>query len=77
MLRKMIDSLREMGHRRLVKQASLRRAFKPLLGAAASDESIEVALRNLRARSLVATGAPGVLTHQLFRKAVEASPVKG
>ena len=62
MLQKVTDSLRKMGDKRPSKQASLRRALKPLLGAAASDESIEVALRNLMARSVVAIGASGVVT---------------
>jgi NTP pyrophosphatase (non-canonical NTP hydrolase) len=77
MLQKMTDSLRKMGDKRPSKQASLRRALKPLLGAAASDESIEVALRNLMARSVVAIGASGVVTYPQFGKAVEASPAKG
>jgi NTP pyrophosphatase (non-canonical NTP hydrolase) len=77
MLQKMTDSLRKMGDKRPGKQASLRRALKPLLGVAASDESIEVALRNLMARSVVAIGASGVVTYPQFGKAVEASPAKG
>ncbi len=77
MLQKMTDSLRKMGDKRPGKQASLRRALKPLLGTAASDESIEVALRNLMARSVVAIGASGVVTYPQFGKAVEASPAKG
>jgi NTP pyrophosphatase (non-canonical NTP hydrolase) len=77
MLQKMTDSLRKMGDKRPGKQASLRRALKPLLGAAASDESIEVALRNLMARSVVAIGASGVVTYPQFGKAVEVSPAKG
>ena len=76
MLQKMTDSLRKMGDKRPGKQASLRRALKPLLGAAASDESIEVALRNLMARSVVAIGASGVVTYPQFGKAVEAGPAK-
>ena len=77
MLQKMIDSLRKMDDKRPGKQASLRRALKPLLGAAASDESIEVALRNLMARSVVSIGVSGVVTYPQFGKAVEASPAKG
>jgi NTP pyrophosphatase (non-canonical NTP hydrolase) len=77
MLQKMTDSLRKMGDKRPGKQASLRRALKPLLGVAASDESIEVALRNLMARSVVAIGATGVVTYPQFGAAVEASPAKG
>jgi NTP pyrophosphatase (non-canonical NTP hydrolase) len=77
MLQKMTDSLRKMGDKRPSKPASLRRALKPLLGAAASDESIEVALRNLMARSVVAIGASGVVTYPQFGKGVEASPAKG
>ena len=79
MLQKMTDSLRKMGDKRPGKQGSLRRALKPLLGAAASDESIEVALRNLMARSVVAIGASGVVTYPQFRfgKTVETSPAKG
>ena len=77
MLQKMTDSLRKMGDKRPGKQASLRRALKPLLGAATSDESIEVALRNLMARSVVAIGASGVVTYPQFGKAVEVSPAKG
>ena len=73
----MTDSLRKMGDKRPGKQASLRRALKPLLGAAASDESIEVALHNLMARSVVAIGASGVVTYPQFGKAVEASFAKG
>ena len=77
MLQKMTDSLRKMGDKRPSKEASLRRALKPLLGAAASDESIEVALRNLMAGSVVAIGASGVVTYPQFGKAVGASPAKG
>ena len=77
MLQKMTDSLRKMGDKRPGKQASLRRALKPLLGAAASDESIEVALRSLIARSVVAIGASGIVTYPQFGKAVEASAAKG
>ena len=77
MLQKMTDSLRKMGAKRPGKQASLRRALKPLLGAAASDESIEVALHNLMARSVVAIGASGVVTYPQFGKVVEVSPAKG
>jgi NTP pyrophosphatase (non-canonical NTP hydrolase) len=77
MLQKMTDSLRKMRDKRPSKQASLRRALKPLLGAAASDESIEVALRNLMARSVVAIGASGVVTYPQFGKAVEVSLAKG
>lgn len=77
MLQKMTDSLRKMGDKRPGKLASLRRALKPLLGAASSDESIEVALRNLMARSVVAIGASGVVNYPQFAKAVEAGPVKG
>ena len=69
MLQKMTDSLRKMGDKRPSKQASLRRALKPLLGSAASDESIEVALRNLMARSVVAIGASGFVTYPQFGKA--------
>ena len=77
MLQKMTDSLRKMGDKRPAKQASLRRALKAFLGAAASDESIEVALRSLIARSVVAIGASHVVTYPQFGKAVEASPAKG
>jgi len=77
MLQRMTDSLRKMGNKRPGKEASLRRALKPLLGAAASDDAIEVALRNLMARSVVAIGASGVVTYPQFGKAVEASPAKG
>ena len=70
LLQKMTESLRKMGDKRPVKQASLRRALKPLLGAAASDESIEVALRNLMARSVVAIGASGVVSYPQFGKVV-------
>ena len=77
MLKKMTDSLRKMADKRPAKQASLRRALKPLLGAAASNESIEVALRNLMARSVVAIGASGVVTYPQFGKAGETSPAKG
>lgn len=77
MLQKMTDSLRKMGDKRPSKQASLRRALKPLLGAAASDESIEIALRNLMAHSVVAIGALGVVTYPQFGKAAKASPAKG
>jgi hypothetical protein len=77
MLQKMTDSLRKMGEKRPGKQVSLRRALKPLLGAAESDESIEVALRNLIARSVGAIGASGAVTYPQFAKAVEASAAKG
>ncbi len=76
MLQKMTDSLRKMGDKRPGKLASLRRALKPLLSAAASDESIEVALRNLMARSVVAIGASGAVTYPQFAKPVEVNPAK-
>ena len=70
-LQKMTDSLRKMGDKRPAKPSSLRRALKPLLGAAASEESIEVALNNLIARSVVAIGASGGVTYPLFANEME------
>ncbi len=43
---------------------------------AASDESIEVALRNLMARSVVVIGASVVVTYSQFGKAVWLNPTK-
>jgi hypothetical protein len=80
LLQKMIDSLRKMGDKRPGKQASLRRALKPLLGAAASDEAIEVALGNLIARSVVAIGASGAVSYPKFAESIEkvaSDPVGG
>ena len=76
MLQKMTDSLRKMGDKRPAKQASLRRALKPLLGTAASDESIAVALNNLIARSVVAIAASGGVIYPQFAKDVEAGAGK-
>ena len=76
MLQKMTDSLRKMGDKRPAKQASLRRALKPLLGTAASDESIAVALNNLIARSVVAIGDAGGVTYPQFGKDVETGAEK-
>ena len=73
LLQKMTDSLRKMGDKRPVKQASLRRALKPLLGAAASEETISTALNNLIARSVVAIGASGGVSYPQFAKAVPAA----
>ena len=72
MLQKMTDSLRKMGDKRPVKQASLRRALKPLLGAAASDESIAVALNKLIARSVVAIEDADGVTYPQFGEDVES-----
>ena len=68
MLQKMTDSLRKMGDKRPGKQASLRRALKPMLSGAASDASIEVALRNLMARSVVAIEASGAVSYSQFQR---------
>ena len=76
MLQKMTDSLRKMGNKRPAKQASLRRALKPLLGAMASEESIEVALNNLIARSIVAISASGGVTYPKFATNSEAGAGK-
>jgi len=71
MLQKMTDSLRKMGDKRPAKQSSLRRALKPLLGTAASDDAVRVALNNLVARSVVAIGPSGAVTYPQFGKDVE------
>ena len=71
MLQKMTDSLRKMGDKRPAKQSSLRRALKPLLGTAASDDSVGVALNNLIAGSVVAIGPSGAVTYPQFGKDVE------
>ena len=76
MLQKMTDSLQKMGDKRPAKQASLRRALKPLLGTAASEASIEVALNHLIARSVVAIGPSGAVTYPQFAKDVEAAAGK-
>ena len=68
MVQKMTDSLRKMADKRPTRLASLRRALKPLLGTAASEGSIAVALNNLIARSVVAIAASGVVTYPQFQK---------
>ena len=68
----MTDSLPKMGDKRLAEQASLRRALKPMLGTAASDESIGVALDKLIARAIVAIAASGAVTYPQLGKDVEA-----
>ena len=65
-LQKMTESLKKMGDKRPVRQASLRRALKPLLGTAASDASIEVALNNLIAQGVVAVGPSGAVSYPKF-----------
>jgi hypothetical protein len=72
-LQKMTDSLRKMGDKRPMRQASLRRALKPLLGAAASDVSIEVALSNLVAHGVAAVGPTGAVTYPKFAPASGAT----
>jgi NTP pyrophosphatase (non-canonical NTP hydrolase) len=67
LLQKMTESLRKMDDKRPVRQASLRRALKPLLGMAVSESSIEVALNNLIARGVVAVGHSGDVTYPIFK----------
>ena len=74
-LQKMTESLRKMGDKRPVRQASLRRALKPLLGTAASDASIEVALNNLVAQGVVAVGPTGAVSYPRFAPASGATEV--
>ena len=68
MVQKMTDSLRKMADKRPTRLASLRRALKPLLGTAASEGSIAVALNNLITRSVVAVAASGAVTYPQFPK---------
>ena len=72
-LQKMTDSLKKMGDKRPVRQASLRRALTPLLGTAASDASIEVALNNLVAQGVVAVGPTGAVSYPKFAPASGAT----
>lgn len=72
-LQKMTDSLKKMGDKRPVRQASLRRALKPLLGTAASDASIEVALNNLVTQGVVAVGPTGAVSYPKFAPASGAT----
>ena len=66
MLQKMTESLRKMGDKRPIKLASLRRALKPLLGIAASEDSIGVAVGNLIAQGVVPIGPTGGVTYPKF-----------
>ena len=75
-LRKVTASLNKMGDKRPVRQASLRRALKPLLGTAASDASIEVALNNLVAQGVVAVGPTGAVSYPKFASASRAAAAK-
>jgi NTP pyrophosphatase (non-canonical NTP hydrolase) len=68
-LQKMTESLRRMGDKRAVRQTSLRRALKPLLGTAASDAAIEMALNNLVAQGVVAVGPTGAVSYPKFQPA--------
>ncbi len=75
-LLKMTDSLKKMGDKRPVRQASLRRALKPLLGTVASDASIEVALHNLVAQGVVAVGPTGAVSYPKFAPASGATAAR-
>ena len=75
-LQKMTESLRKMGDKRPVRQASLRRALKPLLGTAASDASIEVALNSLIAQGVVAVGSTGAVSYPKFAPASGATAAR-
>ena len=75
-LQKMTESLRKMGDKRPVRQASLRRALKPLLGTAASDASIEVALNSLVAQGVVAVGSTGAVSYPKFAPASGATAAR-
>ncbi|CAN5497208.1 hypothetical protein BH11PSE9_BH11PSE9_02010 [soil metagenome] len=66
-LQKMTDSLRKMGDNRPAKQASLRRATKPILGVDVSDESIAMLVDKLIAAEVVVIDASGVVTYPQFR----------
>ncbi|HSW03688.1 hypothetical protein [Aquabacterium sp.] len=46
-VKKLTDSLRQMGDKRPTKPALLRRSLKSFLGAGATEESVEVALGRL------------------------------
>ena len=63
MLKKITDNLRNMDQKRPVKLASLRRALKSFLGAAASADSIEVALVELISAGVVAVNELGGVTY--------------
>lgn len=65
-LKKITDNLRNMGDKRPVKPASLRRALKSFLGAETADQSIEVALGNLFAAGVASVGAKGDVTYPAF-----------
>ena len=75
-LQKVTESLKKMGDKRPVRQASLRRALKPLLGTAASDVSIEVALNNLVAQGVVAVGPTGAVSYPKFAPASGATAAR-
>ena len=66
MLQKILEGLRKMGDKRPVKVASLKRALKPFLGAAASDDAVASAFNNLIASGSVVIGASGEATYPRF-----------
>ena len=75
-LQKMADSLKKMGDKRPVRQASLRRTLKPLLETVASDASIEVSLNNLVAQGVVAVGPTGAVSYPKFAPAGGATAAR-
>lgn len=66
MLQKILEGLRKMSDKRPVKVASLKRALKPFLGAAASDKAVASAFNNLIASGAVVIGANGEATYPRF-----------
>jgi hypothetical protein len=75
MLRKMTESLRKMEQQRPRKQASLRRALKPLLGNGVSEASIEMALSRLIEQGVVAVVPSGAVTYPKFAVDTKAGPI--
>ncbi len=65
-LEKLTNSLRKMGDKRPTRPASLWRSLKSLLGADATEESVEVALARLIAEGVVKVDSVGGASYPMF-----------
>lgn len=67
-IERIVEGLQKMRDKRPVKMTSLRRALKPLLGTAASEETINVALNRLIPMGIVNVGSSGELSYPKFSR---------
>lgn len=67
-IERIVAGLRKMQDKRPARMTSLRRALKPLLGVAASEEAIDIALNRLIPMGIVGVGASGDVNYPKFSR---------